>query len=376
MENLTRSVASTFDVPRRAQVFLRHLVLLAIPLLLCTTALAAGGPEQGRAPEKIPFAVALWNLSGSAMDALIDEDRTVLDAIFTKVLVYSAHEVPQAMVVFAYTGLNDEGTLADFPEYSVKEVAQATHARLFVVAAENSATSVRGAVERKGPKVTTVFALDRKGNAFGRFFGELFADMLSGTPILSAWVKLAPQTPDADTWAPATILVAEGGNWQFPAYVESGALNAELMRAKARLPGEQCERASRCVRADMATERAVSDYVDEVIAKVKLGAGRLAKPSFDFPGRHALSVKVRLAMGGGLSRIAVTRPSGNVAIDRWVLNAFRFASESFEPLPVELLKEGIQSMEVYLKLDLEAGVIKKIAQIPAEQSTQQNDRRN
>lgn len=369
MEYVALCLTPARRMARRAGGCLHHWVLLVILFAATHGAAALENAPPHDAADRIPFAVALWNIAGGEMDALIKEDAAALGTVFSKVKVYPAHEVPQAMMVFAYAGLTEEGMLAGYPAYDVKQLALATRARLFVLAAGNSAGSVKAAAERKGaPVPTLVLTLDRNGKGFGRFFRALFDDMRTGTPILSAWVKLAPQHPNANpTHAPATILLAEGGNWHIPESVEAPQLGVESMRMRALLSREQCDRPSRCVRANAMTEHYVADYLDEVSARVKAAAGRRPGPLSDFPGRQTLSLKVRLAKGGGVSRIAVMKPSGNAMVDRWAVDAFRSAAESLDPLPVELLKEGIQSMEAVLRLEVEAGVMTRIAPIPEQE---------
>jgi len=187
---------------------------------------AASNERPFQAPERFPFSAALWNLSGQDMNALIAEDAAAFKPLFKNIVIHPAETVPQAMVVFAYSGLNDAGMLAKYPKYDVRELAQLSHAKLFIMAAPSSADSVKAAAGRKGPKVNTVvYTLNRHGAGFTRFFSELFDDMRTGTPILSAWVKIAPQSPDAmPSYVPDTIVLAEGGNWALPMQVVEGRM--------------------------------------------------------------------------------------------------------------------------------------------------------
>ena len=165
----------------------------------------------------IPLTIGFANLSGADFDSMVSEDAEALSPLFARSRIVGHQQIPSAEILFVYAHLNNDGTIRGPDSSGIRQVVQLTNAAIVVLASPNSTESVQNAVSLPGPKTASiVFTLDRNGNEFSRFFRDLFAKMRSGKDMLTAWVELAPQHPDAGpSCAPETILLAEGGNVTF-----------------------------------------------------------------------------------------------------------------------------------------------------------------
>lgn len=174
--------------------------------------------ERREKAPRAPLAIGFANLAGPGFDELVKQDAKALGPLFMRSRVGKPHQIPSAEVLFVYAHLNDDGTIRGPKTVGVRQIVQATHAAIVVVASPNTPESIRNAIGLRGPKsANLVFTLDRKGEGFPRFFRELFEKMQAGEDMMSAWVALTPQHPDAQAPdAPSTMLVAEGGKIAFP----------------------------------------------------------------------------------------------------------------------------------------------------------------
>lgn len=174
--------------------------------------------ERREKAPRAPLAIGFANLAGPGFDELVVQDAQALGPLFMRSRVGKPHQIPSAEVLFVYTHLNEDGTIRGPKAVGVRQIVQTTHAAIVVVASPNSPESIRNAIGLRGPKsANLVFTLDRKGDAFPRFFRALFEKMQAGEDMLSAWAALAPQHPGASAPdAPSTMLAAEGGRIAFP----------------------------------------------------------------------------------------------------------------------------------------------------------------
>jgi hypothetical protein len=174
--------------------------------------------ERHEKAPRIPLAIGFANLAGPGFDELVVQDAKGLGPLFMRARVGKPHQIPSAEVLFVYAHLNEDGTIRGPKPVGVRQIVQATHAAIVVLASPNSQDSIRNAVGLRGPKsANLVFTLDRNGDGFARFFRELFEKMQAGQDMMSAWATLAPQHPGAQpAHAPSTVLVAEGGKIAFP----------------------------------------------------------------------------------------------------------------------------------------------------------------
>jgi hypothetical protein len=192
---------------KRLFALLPSLVLLALPLL-----------SAAAEPPKIPLTIGFANLSGDDLSSMASADAAALSPLFARSRVVPTHQIPSAEVLFVYAHLNEDGTIKGPTRSGIRQIVQLTNAAIVVLASPNSSGSIQKAVALPGPKTANiVFTLDRNGSGFSRFFRELFEKMQDGKHMLSAWVELAPQHPDANLpYAPQTLLLSEGGKIAFP----------------------------------------------------------------------------------------------------------------------------------------------------------------
>ncbi|HMA50517.1 MAG TPA: hypothetical protein VKP60_12235 [Magnetospirillaceae bacterium] len=173
-------------------------------------------------PHKIPVTLGFANHSGSDLDAMMSEDVAALSPLFANVMVTPLGQTPRTSILFLYAHLNENGTLQKNPQSGIRQIVQMTGSPIIVLASPNSPASVQNAANLPGPKTANmILTLERKNGGFAKFFRSLFEMMRDGEQMLTAWVTLAPQMPNAPPSAipadiPATILVAEAGNLKFP----------------------------------------------------------------------------------------------------------------------------------------------------------------
>jgi len=174
----------------------------------------SGGAE----PPKIPLTIGFANLSGDDLGAIASEDAKVLSPLFAQSRVVAPHQIPGAEILFVYAHLKEDGTIEGPTLSGIRQVVQLANAAIVILASPNSSSCIQNAATLPGPKTANiVFTLDRNGSGFCRFFYELFEKMRDGKDMLTAWVELAPQHPEASTsYAPQTVLLAEGGKIAFP----------------------------------------------------------------------------------------------------------------------------------------------------------------
>ena len=152
------------------------------------------------------------------MEQIASEDAASLSSLFIQSRVVPNYQIPSAEILFLYAHLNEDGTINGPTRSGIRQIVELTKASIVVLASPNSANSIQNAAALPGPKTANlVLTLDRNGSGFGRFFRELFEKMRDGQEMLAAWAEIAPQHPSANpTYAPQTILMAEGGKIAFP----------------------------------------------------------------------------------------------------------------------------------------------------------------
>ncbi|MDO9107290.1 MAG: hypothetical protein Q7U57_20295 [Methylovulum sp.] len=167
---------------------------------------------------KIPLTIGFANLSGVDLDAIASEDAAALSQLFARSSVVANHQIPNAEILFVYAHLNEDGTIKGPTSSGIRQIVQLTNAAILILASPNSSDSIQKAFALPGPKTANiVFTLDRNGSGFSCFFQALFEKMRDGKDMLSAWVELAPQAPNANIPnTPQTLLFAEAGKIAFP----------------------------------------------------------------------------------------------------------------------------------------------------------------
>lgn len=127
-------------------------------------------------------------------------DRVVLEPIFDNVF-HSVDETPTCDVLFVYCALKEDGAIVG-SDVRLPKIISTSCAMIAVVARENSAMAYVAALKNDAGQVqiseNLVLTLNRRGEAFGRFFHRLFTLMRDGKSMPVAWVKLAPQNPNRE----------------------------------------------------------------------------------------------------------------------------------------------------------------------------------
>jgi hypothetical protein len=171
----------------------------------------------GVTEKKIQLAIGFANMSGDDLDAIVQEDVAVLSPLFEQAIVTAPGQISRAPILFLYAHFDEVGFIRGLSQRGIRQIVQATQARLVVVAAPMSAETFRKAAGIPGPKTANlVFTLDRNQQHFASFFKALFERMRDGEDMLMAWVQLAPQGPVQRPDIPATILIPEAGKLAFP----------------------------------------------------------------------------------------------------------------------------------------------------------------
>lgn len=163
-------------------------------------------------PRRIKGTLGILDLSGGAASEVVAADRAALAAVFPEVKA-STGQPPSCGVLFMYCTVETDGRIRG-SNLGLREIIRDSGATVVVVATPNPAGHYIAASKRTGYGMANlVMTIDRKGGAFPAFFTELFSDMKKGTSMPMAWVKLAPQSPQAQAALslPATIFSCEAG---------------------------------------------------------------------------------------------------------------------------------------------------------------------
>ena len=151
--------------------------------------------SRGQAPIKSPT-LGFLNLGGDEFSPLIDADRAALAPIFSEVKTGAGYQIPNCDILFIYANVTPDGLAGLGANSTVRHLAERAGAAITVVASDNSSENLLAAARLAGPKqANLVWTLDRKGEAFPRFFVELFTHMKKGKSMPAAWVALSPQGP-------------------------------------------------------------------------------------------------------------------------------------------------------------------------------------
>jgi hypothetical protein len=142
-------------------------------------------------------------------------DQAAIAAIFASVSE-SSSEPPRCNVLFLYCHFEPDGSIRGSAR-GLRELIRDSGAAVAVVASENGADSYIAAAKAKGyGRANLVMTISRRGDVFPKFFQRLFTEMKGGVSMPIAWVKLAPQIPNAEhADCPDTIFVCEAGQLAF-----------------------------------------------------------------------------------------------------------------------------------------------------------------
>jgi hypothetical protein len=161
--------------------------------------------------------LGILDLDRERFGALAGQDRAALGPLFSSI-VESHSAPPTCDVLLVYCEIEAGGKVAGSP-LSLRQIIRDAGARVVIFAAENDPERYMEAAQPAGyGAANLVMTLERKGDAFTGFFGELFGLMFRGVSMPAAWVQLAPQIPGhphADL--PETIFACEAGQLAFKA---------------------------------------------------------------------------------------------------------------------------------------------------------------
>ncbi|HEX9263322.1 MAG TPA: hypothetical protein VF977_03040 [Candidatus Binatia bacterium] len=157
------------------------------------------------------------NLGDALFASLIAADRAALSPLFSKLETGTGYQIPKCDVLFVYAEIASDGLLGLGKELTLRHLAERAGASIAVLASNNPAEHGIVASKLSGPKrANLVWTLNRRGDAFPRFFKELFTRMKDGKSMPLAWVAIAPQyQSEAHRDLPETICQMEAGQVRF-----------------------------------------------------------------------------------------------------------------------------------------------------------------
>lgn len=165
--------------------------------------------------------LGILNLAGEAGRALYDKDLSDLGSLFPNNVNLGAGQIPRCNVLFLYCSLEPTGRIVG-QSLSLRDAIKGAGAHIAVVASEIDlkviqTTEFAKFIGANGDwPANIVITGNRHGDAFGRFFRNLFDQMRNGTSMPLAWVKLAPQGPQqTHSDCPGTLCLFEAGHIVF-----------------------------------------------------------------------------------------------------------------------------------------------------------------
>jgi len=159
--------------------------------------------------------VGILNVAGEYGKGLIEADLALLTGAFVRVEVLE-RSVPKCDVLFLYGRLTAAGAVEGLGQ-GLREVIRDSGAKVVIVALENPVEHyIKAGAAKAYGQANLVMTLDRRGDAFARFFSNLFSMMKRGDSMSSAWAELCPQVPDMEhPGCPDTIFACEIGPLAF-----------------------------------------------------------------------------------------------------------------------------------------------------------------
>ena len=138
--------------------------------------------------------LGLLDLTGEASE-LMAADKATLAPLF-RTVAESTVQTPTCSLLLLYCTFEPDGRIVGTP-HTLETIVLESGAPLVILARPQPLGVSLGEVLRRVP-ANVVTVLDRKGDAFGRFFHSVVADMKRGIPFPWAWWKLAPPTTTQD----------------------------------------------------------------------------------------------------------------------------------------------------------------------------------
>jgi hypothetical protein len=140
--------------------------------------------------------LGILNLLGPHADSAVAEDVKAFGSLFGKPAAAEPGKVPVCDVLLLYCEVERNGNVSG-SDSSLSDLLTDSRAKV-VVAAWNNAGDAYAAAMKTGNfgHCSLILTVDRRGERFGAFLKKLFMEMFLGTPIATAWEKLAPEVPD------------------------------------------------------------------------------------------------------------------------------------------------------------------------------------
>src|SRR5215204_5805589 len=153
--------------------------------------------------------------------SLVSADRAIYDSYFSEIETIQSetidgfydeiqHRTCDILHLFARVGSRHELQVGDGQDFF--RHLSTLNIKILILASENVGDSLipfcTEASAAGLDRVNMVMTLERKGEAFGRFFKSLFGSMIKGRTMPQAWVELAPQNPHMVHDAPETVFSA------------------------------------------------------------------------------------------------------------------------------------------------------------------------
>lgn len=159
--------------------------------------------------------VGLLDLGGDQARTLVESDVRFLTPLFAKVRVLDAL-APTCDVLFLYVRLTADGEVLG-SDRGLREIIRDCGAKVVIVASTNPVEHyIKAGKQKPYGQANLVMTLDRRGDAFPRFFTALFSKMKAGLAMPSAWVESNPQVPGLEQFnCPGTIFACEIGPLSF-----------------------------------------------------------------------------------------------------------------------------------------------------------------
>lgn len=190
-------------------------------------------PDSVLAIKKLPYVVGIANWMGHEANIWVEEDKQFLSKLFRHVNDPGYGKVSTCDILFVYAMPDENGSLVtDHPPgtdnqssdrtaptlIGLCQLAQITKAKIVILASNTPIDKAQALAGIDGPKIANmVITLERGQHRFANFFKALFIDMAKGEDMMMAWVKLAPQGPQDNPEAPATIMISGLGRIKFQA---------------------------------------------------------------------------------------------------------------------------------------------------------------
>ncbi|HKD15491.1 MAG TPA: hypothetical protein VKE71_13230 [Candidatus Angelobacter sp.] len=138
--------------------------------------------------------IGFFNLLDPCAEGIVKEDVAALAPMFASA-EERTDQPPNCSVLLLYAHIHRDGSIAGY-HAGLRDIIRDAGAAIAIVAFENLAESYRAASKRTSyGQANLVLTLSRNGDAFARFYKELFSQMYAGATMPRAWFNLAPQIP-------------------------------------------------------------------------------------------------------------------------------------------------------------------------------------